>query len=189
MKKLLLCLIITTFSLSAHADQIFGDFKRLPDEIERGFSVGADFGMMVLTSSPRDVANPGFQLALNLGIDISKYIGISIINVLSINEASPDDSALQGGVNTYIHELALKLQYPLKRLYPFVEAGGGVFYSKPGFNFDNDSYKMTMLLGGGIEYYTFLRHYSLYVKSLYHIILDNSDFNAWSLSGGIKYTF
>lgn len=44
------------------ADQIFGDFKRLPDDIERGFSIGADFGLFELTGSQkarRTAQNPG----------------------------------------------------------------------------------------------------------------------------------
>lgn len=191
MKKCIVFWMIATFSLSAHADQLFGDFKRLPDDIERGFSVSADFGMFYITgdqSERRTASSPGFALALNLGVDIMEYLSIESINLLGINEASPADTALEGGVNTYMHQLALKLQYPLNRFYPFFEAGGGIFYSDPSFNFDSDSFKWNMVFGAGFEYYTFLRHYSLYVKYMYHVILDNP-FNAWNFSGGIRYTF
>ena len=188
MKKLLLLMLLTTLTIPAHADQIFGDFKRQKDEIERGFSASADLGVFTITGKRRTATNPGFQMALNLGYDISKHLGLEIINVLGIHEADPADSALQGGVNTFLHEIAVKFQYPRKRLHPYVLAGGGIFHSKPGFNFDNDSYKTTIMFAGGVEYYTFLRHYSVYLKSIYHIIRD-APFNAWSFSTGLKYTF
>jgi|GEM_PF-5792124 len=186
--------LIFTFILSLaltgsiKADQIFGDFKRLPDEIERGFSTSGDIGVFVLTGQPRTATNPGFQLALNLGVDILPFLGIEAINVFGIHEADPFDAALQGGVNTYLHELAIKLQYPIKRWHPMLEFGGGIFHSIPDFKFDNDPFKWTMLGAVGIEYYTYLRHYSLYIKSIYHVILD-SQFNALSVSAGIRYTF
>ncbi|MCB1198714.1 MAG: adventurous gliding motility protein CglE [Bdellovibrionota bacterium] len=188
MKQLSIFFLLITISMAASADQIFGDFKRPKNDIERGFSASADMGMFNITGERRTATNPGFQMSLNLGVDINKSVSIEAVNVLGINEADPFDSALQGGVNTFMHELTAKYQYPRTRMQPFVQAGGGVFYSKPGFNFDNDSYKLTMMFAGGLEYYTYLRHYSIYVKSIYHIIMD-APFNAWSLSAGLKYTF
>ncbi|MCB0272979.1 MAG: hypothetical protein KDD46_08185 [Bdellovibrionales bacterium] len=188
MKKIALIILLVATIQPAFADQLFGDFKRLPDDIERGFSVSADVGLFALTGNRRTAQNPGFQLALNLGFDIMEYVSIEAINVLGINEADPFDAALQGGVNTFIHELVAKAQYPLGRFFPFFEMGPGIFHSTPDFNFDSDAYKWTLLIAAGFEYYTFLRHYSLYTKYMYHVVMD-SPFNAWSLSAGLKYTF
>ncbi len=186
MNKIIALLICSLFSLSAHADQLFGDFKRLEDDKERGFSIGADIGMLNLTGRTLSAQNPGFQMAFNLGVDVLPYASIELINIIGINEASPFD-ILEGGVNSYIHVLAAKLQYPMNRWYPFAEIGGGVYYSNPDFNFEDKTFFRNIMVGAGVEYYTFLRHYSFYARGQYHII--EGPINAWTLSAGLKYTF
>ena len=145
----------------SNADQIFGDFKRLPDDIERGFSMGADFGTLFLTGDRRTAQNPGFQLAFTTGYDIMKYLSVEGIYTLAIQEAAPPpfDNVLQGGVNWFIFDLAAKGQYPIGRWNPFVEAGGGIVYTQPSFTVAGDNYKTSIIIGAGGEYYTYLRHY------------------------------
>ena len=46
-----------------------------------------------------------------------------------------------------------------------------MIYTDPSFLISGENYKTNILIGGGIEYYTFLRHYSLYFKGIYHICL------------------
>jgi|JI10StandDraft_1071094.scaffolds.fasta_scaffold921462_1 hypothetical protein len=173
----------------SHADQIFGDFKRLPDDIERGFSMGADFGGLFLTGDKRTAQNPGFALTFTTGYDFTKNISLEGIYTLGIQEAAPPpfDNVLQGGVNWFIFDLAVKGEYPIGRWAPFVEAGGGVIYTNPSFLISGENYKTDIVIGAGIEYYTFLRHYSLYFKGMYHIMSLPVDMI--TLSGGLKYTF
>ena len=173
----------------SHADQIFGDFKRLPDDIERGFSMGADFGVLFTNGERRTAQNPGFQLAFTTGYDIMKYISIEGIYIMGIQEAAPPplDNVLRGGVNWFMFNLAAKGEYPIGRWAPFVELGGGIIYTNPSVNLAGDNYKTNILIGGGIEYYTYLRHYSLYVKGMYHLTALPVDM--MTLAGGLKYTF
>jgi hypothetical protein len=173
----------------SYADQIFGDFKRLPDEIERGFSMGADFGGLFLDGDTRTAQNPGFSLAFTTGYDIMKYLSIEGIYTMGIQEAAPPpfDNVLKGGVNWFIFDAAIKGEYPIGRWAPFIEAGGGIVYSNPSFLSSGENYKMDILIGGGIEYYTYLRHYSIYFKTLYHMI--DLPVNMLTVSGGLKYTF
>lgn len=192
MKKTLASFILGLTLLSpalSHADQIFGDFKRLPDDIERGFSMGADFGALFLTGDRGTAQNPGFQLAFTTGYDIMKYLSIEGIYILAIQEAAPPpiDNTLKGGVNWFIFNIAAKGQYPMGRWSPFVEVGPGVIYTQPAFETDGSNYKTNILIGGGIEYFTYLRHYSLYVKGMYHIMSLPVD--AMTLAAGLKYTF
>ena len=60
----------------AVADNLFGEFQRLPDQIERGFSVGGDFGLLFITQNRGSAVNPGFQLAFTTGYDIMKYLTV-----------------------------------------------------------------------------------------------------------------
>ncbi|MEZ4703802.1 MAG: adventurous gliding motility protein CglE [Bdellovibrionota bacterium] len=191
MKKCVLAaLFVSLFSYSSQADQLFGDFKRLPDEIERGFSIGADFGFHNILGDNlgrRSAANPGFSLTFVTGYDIFDYLSIEGLYTIALNEASPNDVVLEGGVNTFLFDLAAKIQYPMGRFYPFAQIGAGIFYSHPSFTFNNDNYKLDILGGLGIEYYTFLRHYSLYVKTTFHYI--DLPINSIGFSGGLRYTF
>jgi hypothetical protein len=167
----------------ASADTLFGEFQRLPDEIERGFSIGADFGLLFFTQDRGPVKNPGFQLAFTTGYDILKYLSVEGVYTLGINEIPPP--APGGGVNSFQVNLAAKGQLPLGRLYPFVEVGPGILYAHPEFPGGNK--KMSILLAGGFEYYTLLRHYSLYMKATYFYI--DLPVDALMVSGGLKYTF
>ncbi len=186
-------LLILAFSLLVptlgKADQIFGDFKRLPDDIEKGFSMGADFGSIILTGEKRTAQNPGFQLAFTTGYDFTKYLAIEGIYILGIQEAGPPpfDNVLKGGVNWFIFNAAAKLQLPKGRWNPFIEAGGGIVYTQPSFTLDDQNYRPNVMFGGGIEYYTYLRHYSLYIKGLYNMMWLPVD--ALTFSAGLKYTF
>ena len=188
MKRRILSLMVVLGSIaSARADNLFGEFNRVPDSIERGFSIGTDFGVFVLTGDTK-ASNPGFQLAFTTGVDITKFLSIEGIYTLGINEAplAPIDTVLNGGVNTFLFNLAAKVQYPMDRIYPFVEFGPGVIYSRPELD-PGQNKKFSFLIAAGIEYYTFLRHYSLYLKGSYHIVTLPID--ALTFSAGLKYTF
>ncbi len=191
MKKLALIVLGICFVLPtlARADQIFGEFKRLPDDIERGFSIGADFGAFFLTGDRRTAQNPGFLLSFTTGYDIMKYVSIEGIYMMGIIEAAPPpiDNVLQGGVNWFIGNLAVKGQYPMGRWSPFLEAGGGIAHTNPETTLAGDNNKMNILIGGGAEYYTYLRHYSLYVKATYNMVSLPVDL--FTMSAGLKYTF
>lgn len=184
MRKILMSLIVA-ISLQASADNLFGEFKRVPDEIERGFSIGADFGLFFVNGDTA-ATNPGFQLAFTTGYDLFKYLSIEGIYTMAINEAPPNDFQLKGGVNTFLFNLAAKAQYPIGRLHFFGEFGPGIIYSAPEYS-PGENKKMSFLIAGGMEYYTYLRHYSLYMKGTYHIVSIPID--ALSLSAGLKYTF
>lgn len=188
MKPLILGLILILPGL-ARADQIFGDFKRLPDDIEQGFSVGADFGSILLTGERRTAQNPGFQLAFTTGYDIMKYISVEGNYILAIQEAAPPpiDNVLEGGINWFIFNAVAKIQYPMNRWNPFIDVGGGVIYTKPSFTIDDKNFQMNIVFGAGIEYFTYLRHYSLYAKALYHKM--DLPVDAITISAGLKYTF
>ena len=191
MKKTFRIFLLLMFvaPLGARADQIFGDFKRLPDDVERGFSIGGDFGSLFLTGDSRTAQNPGFALSFTTGYDIMKYVSVEGIYILGIQEAAPPpfDNVLKGGVNWFLFNAAVKGQYPIGRWNPFVEAGGGIVYTNPSFTIDDQNYKLNILFGGGVEYYTYLRHYSLYAKVLFNKM--DLPVNMITVSGGLKYTF
>lgn len=188
----LITLVLALLPLRAQADNLFGEFQRLPDDIERGFSLGADFGLQFVQGH-KDLKNPGFVLTFITGYDIIKYLSVEGIATLGINEITPP--AQGGGLNLFQFNLAAKAQYPLGRWYPFFEAGPGITYLTPstvsgGFDptkLTGKNKKFGMLFAGGFEYYTYLRHYSLYVKGTYHYV--KLPINTMALSVGVKYTF
>lgn len=118
-----------------------------------------------------------------------KYVSVEGIYILAIQEAAPPpfDNVLKGGVNWFIGNGVVKLQYPIKRWNPFVEGGAGIIYTQPSFTSPESNYKLNILVGAGIEYYTYLRHYSLYIKSTYSKM--DLPVNAFTVSAGLKYTF
>lgn len=187
-KKLLFvaCVVSYCFCQNAKAENLFGEFKRVPQEIEKGFGVGFDFGFFILTGERRSASNPGFQLSFTTGYDFLRYLTLEGIYTLGINQASALDPVLSGGVNFFMFDGALKGALPLGRFYPFVEVGGGITHTRPDFS-PGENNTMNLLIAGGVEYYTYLRHYSLYLKSTYYYVKLPID--ALTISAGIKYTF
>lgn len=194
-KKFKLGLVLGLACLSsAQADSLFGEFQRLPTVLERGFSIGADFGLLYMTGTDpntdgKTVLNPGFQMSFPFGMDIQKYISIYLTPTLGISQADINDRILTGGVNFFFFDASVRGQYPLGRWYPFVEVGGGIVYSRPGFEAPGkaSTQKIDILLAGGIEYYTLLRHYSLYAKATYH--KTGLPLDGLTAAFGLKYTF
>ena len=184
-------LSILLFSATSHADNIFGEFKRVPDVIERGFSVGFDFGFLFLTKQPPSTTatNPGFNLNFTTGYDIFNYLSIEGVYMVGINQAAANDPLLDGSVISLAFDGAVKVQYPLfERFYPFVEAGVGIYHSKPSWTFPSQNNVMNYLFSAGAEYYTYLRHFSLYMKGTY-VYVQKIDPKLLTVTLGLKYTF
>jgi hypothetical protein len=189
-----LWVLVTLFTLAfpfpGRADTLFGEFQRLPDEIERGFSIGADFGLLTYVGDKGAIKNPGFQLTFTTGYDLTHWLSLEGIYTLGLNEisalATPTTVVRQGGgINTFQGNLAVKGELPLGRFFPFLELGPGIVYTRPDYFGENK--KLSVLAAFGIEYYTLLRHYSLYVKGTYTYVQLPID--QISVAAGLKYTF
>lgn len=197
MKKIIQhSLIACTLLMTSHAkaESIFGEFQRLPETIEKGITLGSDFGVLILSGDAvnkgqpgKTVTNPGFQVSFNLGYDIVKYLSIESISTIGISQADTNDPVLTGGVNLFLFDIGAKLQLPFDRWNPFFIVGPGLTYSSPEF-IKNENWKINILFAAGIEYYTYLRHFSLYAKGSFFYIKD-LPINAITTSAGIKYTF
>jgi hypothetical protein len=177
-------------STSARADNIFGEFKRLPDAIERGFSVGFDFGLLFITDQPSftTAENPGFNLNFTTGYDINDYFSVAGLYQMGITQTSASDVFFNGSVLTFLFGAVARGQYPLGRFYPFLEAGPAIYHSNNSWTTTGANNKMAITFASGIEYYTLLRHYSLYAKVLYNYIRD-IPIDTLSVAVGLKYTF
>src|SRR5580765_7677645 len=95
MKKILIILMLVS-PLTSKADNIFGEFKRVPDVIERGFYLGFDFGFDFIAQQPvtTSAANPGFSLAVIAGYDIFKYLSVEGTYMVGMFEAALNDPVL-----------------------------------------------------------------------------------------------
>ncbi len=194
MKKTVLALCL--FCSLAKADTLFGEFNRVPNEIERGFSIGADFGPMFFTNTSanpldagRTVTNPGFQIGFNFGYDLSDFLSVISVATISVAQANPSDSVLDGGLNTYHFALGARAEWPMGRLRPFASVTAGVLNTSAKFGVDNKSMFLSFAGSAGVEYYTFLRHYSLFAKLNYFNHFGDIPMDAISISAGLKYTF
>jgi hypothetical protein len=172
---------------TARADSLFGEYKRLPDQIERGFTLGADFGLMFLLGDKLTAKSPGFNLTFTTGYDLLKFLSIEGVYQLGISEADPADLVLQGSVLTFMFDLAAKIGWPLGRFYPFVELGPGVHLSYPEWVPGDSNLAFGFLAAGGIEYYTYLRHFSLFLKAAYNY--SSAPIDTLVTSIGIRYSF
>lgn len=189
--KVLWFLFLTLNMGFAQADSLFGEFKRVPDEIERGFYISGDFGSMIFSgavngTNPGETADrTGSHLGFTMGYDIGKNFAVESVYTLGIHTASPSDPNLEGGVNTFIGNLGLRAHIPIGRLYPFAFIGGGIVRSQPQFKDENNT--RSIMASAGLEYYTLLRHYSLYARISYFNL--DLPVDAITVSGGLKYTF
>lgn len=188
MKALKIAFIIVAITVSsAHAQTtLYGDYIKPPTDIQRGFYMGTGTGLVFFLGSSGAIQNPGYALSVFMGTDIGKYLSLEGRFTSSINKAI-DIAPLNGGIYFFMGNGLLRGTLPIKRIFPFVDIGGGIVFTHPDFA-QGLSKKWDMEFGFGAEYYTFQRHFSLILRNSYTYIPDEFP-DAFILSLIMKYTF
>lgn len=187
MKKIsFIVLILAAFAVnSVNAQSLYGDFVKPPRDFKRGFYMGSDSGLIFFLKSYGVLESPGYNHGFFLGYDVFDFMSVEA-KFRGIITNAMRESSLTGGMLAFAFNGLLRFNYPIKRIFPFIDIGGGYFFTRPTYpNGTKSTYNMEF--GFGAEYYTFQRHFSMALRSAYIYINKLPDAMAVNLN--FKYTF
>ena len=152
----ILSFVFLLFASEARSQSLYGDFVKPPTDIQRGFFIGAESGMSFFLDSGGTVENPGYSIAFFSGADIIKYLAAMAKIGITLNSAAREYEQLQGGMYSFTANGLLRGFYPLGRIYPFIDFGGGLFFTHPEY-VAGIGKKWDLEFGFGVEYFTYQR--------------------------------
>ncbi len=142
------------------------------EDVEKGLELGAHLGVAYDFNSPVENLNPGLLIGLELGYDLTWifrikagfenhiYSGRSPSDQGDFVDMDFEQRLVWGGAS-----LAL---IATERFYFYLQAGVGYRFSSPkefdGIDISGPN-DLAVLAGGGIEYYTTLRHFSFGIEA------------------------
>lgn len=165
------------------------------EEVEKGLAVGGQLGLCYDFVSPVDSLNPGLLAGLEIGYDITwilrAKIGFTdhIYSARSANHrGDPVDMDFEQRLVWGGASLAL---LATERFYLYAQAGLGYLFTAPkrvdGVAAAGDD-DLAILVGGGLEYYTWLRHFSFGLEANVMVLPMRGDV-ALSIYPVVRYTF
>jgi outer membrane protein OmpA-like peptidoglycan-associated protein len=168
---------------------------QLFEEVEKGFEIGGHLGLCYDFVSPVENLNPGLLVGIEVGYDLTWIFRIKlgfddhIYSGRSPNRRGTyidldfEERLVWGGAS-----LAL---LATDRFYVYVQAGIGYLFTTPkqvdGIDAAGPD-DLAILAGGGLEYYTTLRHFSFGVEANAMVMPIRGDV-AISVYPVIRYTF
>jgi hypothetical protein len=171
-------------------------------EVERGLSVGVEGGGLLFFKPKGTDSGLSFgrSLGISLGVDLSEAFSLGVV-AMGINVDAPSDlqgtgsaqPPRKGDFTPFIFGGELKvalLAQPdpngVKRLFVYLKGGAGTaFISPKDFYPGND---VVAFAGGGIEYFTHLRHFSIGIEA--DLIMGFNYLGAGTMvSPSLRYTF
>jgi hypothetical protein len=185
-KIFILAVFLLYIPTLSFAQSLYGDFVKPPTDFKRGFYMGTDSGLIFFLSTNGIVKNPGYNLAFFLGHDLSKYLSIEGRFRAAIS-STETVFPLNGGMYAYQGNGLMRFSLPIKRFFPFVDAGAGVFLTDPDYETGIGT-KYNIELGFGAEYYTYQRHFSMSLRGSYIYVASRIP-DALVFNLCLKYTF
>ena len=168
---------------------------QLFEDVEKGLEVGGHLGLCYDFNSSVENLYPGLLAGIELGYDVTWIFRLKMGFDNSIYSGrSPNHRGNLVDMD-FEHHLAwagasLSL-LASERFYVYAQAGLGYLWGSPetvdGINVGNNS-DLAILAGGGVEYYTMLRHFSFGIEANVTILPMSSD-AAISIFPVVRYTF
>ena len=165
------------------------------EDVEKGFSLGAQMGITYDFNSPVENLNPGLLAGLEIGYDLSWILRLKAGFSNSMYSGRSPNQRGQFIDMDFEHRLlwggaSLSL-LATDRFYMYIHAGVGYLFTDPkqvdGVDAAGDN-DLAILAGGGLEYYTMLRHFSFGVEATATVLPMRADV-AIAITPVVRYTF
>jgi hypothetical protein len=171
------------------------------NEVERGFFFGAEGGGLFLfgpKASKGSALTLGRTMGLSVGGDIANVVALSVL-VLGTHSDTPQGfessgaSNMKGDFSTLILGAMAKVYLPgiqdqngIQRVFVYLRGGAGTAFIGPKSFYPGNDF--VLFGGGGIEYFTHLRHFSIGIDA--DFLVGVSYLGAGlMLSPNLRYTF
>lgn len=185
------------------------------NEVERGIYLGASAGPLFMPSPPLGAASPcatapatvdkdgcfsvGQMAEVEVGFDIGDRLSIGAFLAGTSNHedanyygssggtASGDFAMLIPGGNIRVNVIGFADSQGTTRTFVYARAGGGYVFYGPAELLGN-THDVLVFAGGGVEYYTRLRHFSIGLEVSASALLPSGSLG-FALTPSLRYAF
>lgn len=175
--------------ISEQAPPVFPDPKRF----SRGFYAQGELGALAYVGHAGKLAGPGPAFSVRLGYDIQRWLSIQAHVLGSIGQVNIPGPTDGQSYQTFVYGGEVHGQVQVRRVGLYAEAGAAAAHI-PSNVFDDaritNGHKISLAVvaGGGIDFHTLNRHFSVGVGADYLWLASFGRSSAVTAQAFLKYT-
>jgi hypothetical protein len=165
-----------------------------PKKFAKGPFASGEIGALVFFGRAARYASPGPVFGVRLGWDLFRWLDVQAHVAGSSHDANtpPPTFGQSFQVLMYTGEVRLKLQ--IRRFQLFAEGGAGLgqitsnVLDQVGVT-DGNHYSLVVIAGGGLDYHTLNRHFSVGLGADYLFLADWHQQSSLTAQAYLRYTY
>ena len=164
-----------------------------PAKFARGFFTEGEVGAVTFFGPASDTIAPGFAVGARLGYDIFRFFALQLHALGSTHETKGDTPVAGQLLQTYQGTIEGKLTLRFVQWSLFAEGGFGAARMSTNllYALDLARYRtgFTAGGGGGVDYHSLSRHFSIGLRAGYFVLFDVSSSQDLITTAYLRYTF
>ncbi len=164
-----------------------------PSKFARGFFATGELGALVFLGKAGRYAGPGPAFGVRLGYDIFRFMDVQVHVTGGSNDADTPAPTSGQAFQTLLYTGELRFTARFRRVGLFAEGGAGVaqltsnVLDLVGIT-DGQRFSLAVVGGGGIDYHTLNRHFSVGLDADYVWMEGFSKTSSLTASAYLRYT-
>ena len=164
-----------------------------PKKFARGFFAQGEIGTMLFVGRASKFANPGVNVGARLGYDILRWLAVQAHVSAAMMDATLPPPTIGQSFQTYIYAAEVRLSVQIKRFQLYAQAGAGLGQLSSNVLdrvqvTSGNLFTLAVVAGGGVDFHTLNRHFSLGAGVDYGWLQNFSNTSALSIGAYLKYT-
>jgi hypothetical protein len=164
-----------------------------PKKFAHGFFTEGEIGAVTFLGPAGDAVGPGFAIGTRFGYDVVRFFAVQLHGLGSTHLTKGDGPAGDQLIQTYQGMIEGKLTMPIGQLSVFGEGGVGVARLSTNLLHELSLARyrtgLTAGGGGGIDYHSLSRHFSIGLRGEYYWLRDISNSSDVIVTTYLRYTF
>ena len=164
-----------------------------PKKFAKGPFASGEVGALAYLGRAGKYTSPGVAFGVRLGYDLFRWLSLQGVVTASISNATTPPPTNGQDFELFLYAAVGRLQLQIRRFGLFAEGGAGVaqitsnVLDAPGVT-NGRSLSFTVVAGGGLDFHTLNRHFSLGVSADYLLFTQFTGGHAVDVWAFLKYT-
>lgn len=194
---LLFALGLQTFSTVAHAQVIAEPAPPPwpdPKKFAKGPFASGEIGALMYLGRAGKYAAPGVAFGVRLGYDLFRWLAVQAHVMGGSEDATTPPPTFGQSFQTYLYDGEVRLSAQIRRFALFAEGGAGLaqvstnVLDTVGVTHGEGHFSFAVVAGGGLDYHTLNRHFSVGVGADYVWMASFSGGHALTVDAYLRYT-
>jgi hypothetical protein len=164
-----------------------------PKKFAKGPFASGEVGALVYLANSGKYASPGVAFGVRLGYDIFRWLAVQVHVLGGSNDATLPPPTINQAFQTYVYAAEARFKVQIHRFALFAE--GGAAFAQVSSNVLDEvgvthgsHFTAAALGGGGLDYHTLNRHFSVGLGADYLWLQSFTGGHALSLAAYLRYT-